>query len=257
MSVFDRHMGTLLARKVRKMSTTPILFIHGGSHGPWFWGPVREFLSKEGIETEAPALPGRDGTRTDVEVLYEGAASCLRALDRPSVIAAHSMGGAVAVLIADRLPHLVKGVAFVSAIVPKTGVNPLTDTWGRMGGVIMRSTERIMSLQRARTAPPAIFSRYAFGHRLSAQQSEWLLSNLNAERSRLTRDAFPVYDLSATRCIYIMATKDRLLPIKSQLRFALRAGGLVHVMESGHSLPVEHPQSLARLLETFMAELSC
>jgi pimeloyl-ACP methyl ester carboxylesterase len=226
------------------------LLLHGGRHGGWCWERVQAELEAGGQRVAAPNLPGRDGSPTTIEELCSAAAASLEELG-PSVVVAHSIGGATAALLASRERQLVKGVLFAAAVVPAPGRPLVIDAYGPvLGRMMVPLANRDGLIARAA-------ARWFFCHRLDARQRRWLLERLVVERSDLlgTRP-FPPYSLHGVPCRYVLTARDRLMPPRLQSRYVGRLPGAVAVVvEGGHSIFAEHPVELARAATNFAAEL--
>ncbi|MEW6472835.1 MAG: alpha/beta hydrolase [Actinomycetota bacterium] len=231
------------------------LLLHGGQHGPWCWDAVRSILESHGHLVETPDLPGAEGRPVTLDEVADAAARGLERLEalRPRVgayerpvVVAHSMGGMAAVLLADRHRARITGLLCAAAVVPQPGVPVLRDAFGRTGSVLMGAL--------GRPAPIRAVASYFSGHRLSAADRRALLSRLRPEDLSRAGVPFPHYDLAGLRCLYVLATRDRLLRPAIQARFAARLpGGRVIAVDGGHSVPIEHPTLIAEAAETLGA----
>ena len=111
---------------------TPILFIHGGGgtgsgfratpDGRLGWA---DLLAERGYRSWVTDWPGtgrsgyRDLTQLDYDDIIDGYLRLLRDVIRePVIVVPHSMGGAVAWRLTERLPHLVSGVIALAAVHP-------------------------------------------------------------------------------------------------------------------------------------------
>lgn len=117
------------AAPVDPATVEPALFVHGlgGSATNWtdLMGLLRDRV--DGVAVDLPGFgwtpPPRDGDwtpRRNAESLAE--LIDLRFGGRPVHLFGNSMGGAVAVQLAARFPHLVRTLTLVSPALPKTGV---------------------------------------------------------------------------------------------------------------------------------------
>ncbi len=102
-----------------RSTTVHAVLVHGFWLGAWVWEGVLPTLRAAGIEPHALTLPGLEpgGPQPDVTLEDHVAAvlAAVRACDGPVVLVAHSGGGAVAQLVVDREPTLVRRVVYVDA----------------------------------------------------------------------------------------------------------------------------------------------
>lgn len=129
-----------------------IVFIHGAWVTPACWDPFRDFFTRRGYTTHAPAWPGKDRSvaeiRTDPEPLtglggqqiIDHYADVIEALPEPPVLVGHSFGGLfVQVLLSRGLGAA--GVAIDSA--PAKGVIAAQPTAVRaLAGVLANPANR-------------------------------------------------------------------------------------------------------------------
>src|SRR5215218_9850045 len=103
-----------------------IILIHGGGHGAWCWERVLAPLRAHGHEVQAIDLPGRGATadQADTVTLADWVAAVGAAVagatETPWLVG-HSMGGLASSQFAERNPDAIRGVIYVSAIVPRNG----------------------------------------------------------------------------------------------------------------------------------------
>ncbi|HEY4095875.1 MAG TPA: alpha/beta hydrolase [Baekduia sp.] len=105
------------------------VFVHGAcvKDGAWWWHRTAELLAKQGVASEAPALPscGETGGRTDAQGpgLADDVAAVrkiLTASDEPTVVVAHSYGGIVTAEAAAGI-EAVRHLLLVSSYLPEIG----------------------------------------------------------------------------------------------------------------------------------------
>ncbi|MDA8436445.1 MAG: alpha/beta fold hydrolase [Actinomycetales bacterium] len=124
--------GTLSVRQATPLepeTAEPALFVHGLGGNATNWTDLMALLRDrlDGVAVDLPGFgwspPPRDGDYT----LRRSADSLadlvgLRFGDRPVHLFGNSMGGAIAVQLAARHPHLVRTLTLVSPALPKVGV---------------------------------------------------------------------------------------------------------------------------------------
>ena len=104
----------------------PVLVLHGFSGSPFSMRPWAEHLAAHGFRVELPRLPGHGTSWRELNVTgwqdwYASAERALLSLaeatGRPAGVAGLSMGGALALRLAQRHPDLVTGLVLVNPVV--------------------------------------------------------------------------------------------------------------------------------------------
>lgn len=106
----------------------PIVLVHGGWEGGWYWRPVARFLRESGREVYTPTLTGL-GERSHLltrDVTFsthvEDIANLFRVEElSDTVLVGHSYGGAVVTAVADLMPKAVGALIYLDAYIPKSG----------------------------------------------------------------------------------------------------------------------------------------
>lgn len=98
-----------------------ILLIHGAAHGAWCWRDTIPELEALGHRVRAIDLPshGKDDTPIEDVTLDLYAQSILDAIDEPTVVLGHSMGGYPISRAADLNPTFFERLIYLCAYVPK------------------------------------------------------------------------------------------------------------------------------------------
>lgn len=86
------------------------IFIHGSWHGFWCWQKLVPLLQKKGHQTECLDLPSHNSIEEAGKVTYQDYCDYVEQVillyNEPITLVAHSMGGIIAVPLADRLEQV-------------------------------------------------------------------------------------------------------------------------------------------------------
>jgi hypothetical protein len=81
---------------------TPLLFVHGASHGAWYWANFLNYFAEHGYAAYAPNLRGHGGSEgrerlrwARIRDFVQDVAQVAAVLPRPPVVIGHSSGGLV------------------------------------------------------------------------------------------------------------------------------------------------------------------
>src|ERR1700730_16056499 len=104
------------------------LLVHGGMVGGWCWKKVCHGLEDQGYKVLAPTLTGLGdrehlgNPNVDLEVHLTAVAKVMFYEECDDVIlVGHSYGGMVITGVADRIPHKIKRLIYLDALIPKDG----------------------------------------------------------------------------------------------------------------------------------------
>jgi pimeloyl-ACP methyl ester carboxylesterase len=108
------------------MQRDTFLFVSGAWHGSWCWHRVAQHLAQAGHTVLAPDLPGY---RTDctpahavsLETWTRYICEVLEAQREPMTLVGHSRGGIVISQVAERMPHKVRALIYVSGFLLQSG----------------------------------------------------------------------------------------------------------------------------------------
>jgi pimeloyl-ACP methyl ester carboxylesterase len=109
----------------------PLFFVHGSYHGAWCWEEhFLPYFAERGHDCHAVSLRGHGGSsgrdRLHDLTLDDYVADVVEAMsqiDGTPVLVGHSMGGAVAQLVARDHPEVVAGLALLNSV-PPAGLGP-------------------------------------------------------------------------------------------------------------------------------------
>ncbi len=105
-----------------------LVLIHGGFHGAWQWRPLVEALSAPGRRILAPTLPGtgdRSHQLTPGIRFADGVDDIVATIDAEElknvVLVGHSIGGAYASAVAERIADRLRGAVYLDAVIVDPG----------------------------------------------------------------------------------------------------------------------------------------
>jgi pyruvate dehydrogenase E2 component (dihydrolipoyllysine-residue acetyltransferase) len=237
---------------------TPLLLLHGFGADLNSWMFVQPALA-EGRRAIALDLPGHGGSSKEVgagdaAALAEAAESALDALGVESVhLVGHSLGGAVAVLLARRRPDKVKTLSLIAAV----GLGPEINSAfidGFIRASRRREAQEVLSLL---VADPSLISRRMVEDVLRYKR----LDGVGAALERIAEAAFGggrqqldlKGEIAALRIpVQILwGREDRIIPPSHAE--ALRGLRPVHILEGAGHLPhMEKAPEVAGLLKAFL-----
>ncbi|MDG6985412.1 MAG: alpha/beta hydrolase [Nitrososphaerota archaeon] len=229
-----------------------VVFVHGAGGNSLLWGRTLHFLSGDSTAV-AVNLPGHPEGEITCKTVVEYA-EALRSLIaesglRSPAVCGHSMGGAVALTLAIRHPDALGGLILAS-----TGARLGVDTKliEGLSDNPMRAIENIIT--------PWSFNSIDLGLGREARTA-LSVSNLPVFlNDYLACQGFDVRgDLAsiAAKTLVVCGDKDRMTPPKWSHYLAANIPGseLYFVKDSGHMLPLEKPEALARVVQAFLAGL--
>jgi pimeloyl-ACP methyl ester carboxylesterase len=233
-------MASVLAPPaVAQEAPVTFVLIHGAWHGGWCWQLLTPILEARGHQVIAPTLAGLGDRASELSAditLDTHIDEVVDLLDRQrvqnAVLVGHSYAGVVISGVADRVPHRLRRLVFLDAVIVENGQT--------LGGGMMTG--------RAAALPPMPAS--AFGV-VDATERAWVESNLTphpantfATPLRLTNPLG-----NGLRCIYVACTRPAMNSVGRYLQMARsRLGWQVEELATGHDAMVTAPTPLADLL---------
>jgi pimeloyl-ACP methyl ester carboxylesterase len=265
-----------------------VILVHGFLHGSWCWTLVTEQLAAQGIPSVAVDLDGHGlKSRSPVSrwgrpfdpaafvtepsgVAAIGVSSAASTLvkqiqviggGQPCVVAAHSMGGAVATAAAEMEPSLFAHLVYVSAFAPVSGITATEylaspQNEGEMVSSLLTADPAIVGAFRVDTGDRNCHAaiRETFYGDVDEATAEAAISLLgcDAPASVLT-ESFTVTTgrYGSIPHTYVICTKDNTLPPALQRRFVDEIDAVsatptaVVELDSSHSPFLSQPTALA------------
>jgi len=235
----------------------PLLLLHGFGGAAWNWAEVVPRLP--GRRLIVPDLPGHGRSSPLPAVSIAGFADAVAGLlDEPAGVVGHSLGGVVALRLAERRPDLVRGLVLAAPAGISSSSRLAELTLGllglvRPGRLPGRQADRIARSPRLKrlvfgrfeVADPATLSEQAVLGFLAAMP---LHTDALGAGLALARDD-PRRDLDRVRCpvLVLFGARDRQVPLADGFEYTRRLGARLRVIaDCGHLLIGERPDAVAR-----------
>jgi pimeloyl-ACP methyl ester carboxylesterase len=240
----------------------PLLLVHGLGGAAWNFSELAPLLP--GRRLIIPDLPGHGASSPLPAPTLTGFADVLaELLDEPVDVLGHSMGGVVALRLAERYPSLVRRLVLAAAagISSSTRVAELTIALtgivqpGRIAG---RRVGRVARSRRLRkfvfggfeVANPDLLTERAVHGFLRGPTMH--TDTLGAGLALVADD--PRLDLDRVRCpvLVLWGARDKQVPLEDGFEYARRLGAPLRVIaDCGHLLIGERPEVCARAVLEF------
>ena len=228
------------------------IFVHGAGGNSLLWRRTLQYLSGpcRALAVDLPGHPEGDISCTSVADYAEALYQFMKEAGlRKPVVCGHSMGGAIALTLALAHPDDLGGVILVSTGA-KLGVAP--ELIEGLRGQPMKAIESIIT--------PWSFASIDLGlgrearAALSVSNLPVFLNDYLACQGFDIRGELPAM---AARTLVVCGDKDRKTPPKWShfLRANLPMSELYFVKDSGHMLPLEKPEALAAVVQSFLSSL--
>ncbi|HEX3807348.1 MAG TPA: alpha/beta fold hydrolase [Gaiellaceae bacterium] len=235
----------------------PLLLLHGFGGAAWNWTEVAPLLA--GRRLLIPDLPGHGASGPLAAPSLAGFADAVAGLlDEPAGVVGHSLGGVVALRLAERHPALVRGLVLAAPAGISSSSRAATISLGLIGlirpaRIAGRRVHRIASSPRLKHL---VFGRYevANAEALSEQAVHGFLRGTTLHTDvlsaglALARDD-PRQDLDRVRCpvLVLFGARDRQVPLADGFEYARRLRAPLRVIaDCGHLLIGERPDVCAR-----------
>jgi pyruvate dehydrogenase E2 component (dihydrolipoamide acetyltransferase) len=236
----------------------PVLLLHGFGADLDSWMFTQPALS-EGRRTIALDLPGHGGSTKDVGsgdagTLVEVVESALAGLGIERVhLVGHSMGGAVAAMVAARRPERVATLTLIAS----GGLGPEINATFIDGFVRMARRRDAMAVLSLLVHDPVLVSRTMVEDVLRYKRIDGVTAALEAIARAWFPDGRQTYDvLSETTALalpvqIIWGRNDRIIPVSHADRLASRLP--VHILDAAGHLPhMEKAGDVNRLIKRFI-----
>ncbi|MBM9593089.1 alpha/beta fold hydrolase [Roseitranquillus sediminis] len=224
------------------------LLIHGAWHGAWCWRDVLPLLREAGHTARAIDLPSHGNDRTPPEdvTLATYAEAIRAAIDEPTILLGHSMGGYPITAAAERSPADIEHLVYLCAYAPLSGLS-LAEMRKRAArqplveAMIRSDDGKTVSLDPTR-AEALLY------HDCPPGTIEYALPRMTSQPIEPQETPLDVTETSAAvPASYILCEDDRAIPPEYQAEMAERCDE-VYRLPCGHSPFFAMPQRLADTL---------
>lgn len=230
------------------------ILVHGASHGAWCWQRVTPFLQSMGHEVIAVDLPGRNGKGNpgwglSLQDYIEDLAQTVDREEGKSILVGHSLAGMSISAVAEKLPHKIERLIYLSAWVSMHGKN-LAQLGAENAGSELHHAIKVSWLRGLVTIKAEGFKQ-AFCADCSDEDVAWAKAQLLPEafRTALGRIHLTAGRFGSVPTSYIRCAKDRALTLALQQRMleSIECKS-VFTLESSHSPFLSMPEQLAKTL---------
>lgn len=233
--------GALAVPTRAQEAALTFVLIHGAWHGAWCWQLLTPLLEARGHQVIAPTLAGLGERAREISAditldthIEEVAALLDRQRVQNAVLVGHSYAGVVISGVADRVPHRLRRLVFLDAVIVENGQALGGATPVKAGG----------------SAALAPMPASAFGV-FDAVERAWVESNLTPHPANTFTTPLRLTNPlgNGLRCIYVACTRPPMMAHGRYLQMARsRLGWQVEELATGHDAMITAPTPLADLL---------
>ena len=225
---------------------TGLVLIHGAGLGGFIWDDVVSRVQRPALAVELPNRGKGDRANRGL-TLGDYADAVVRQVERwecgRMVLVAHSIGGCVALEVAERLGEPVVGVVGVGASFPKSGES-FVSSLPFPQKLVLPVLLRVLG-----TKPPAKAIERGLCADLSPGSCSEVVDRFTPESRSLYTDRVRYGSLPAERW-YVRLTRDRDFPLAVQGAMIENVDATKVVdIESGHLPMISRPDEVARILD--------
>lgn len=242
---------------------TDLVLLHGGQHGSWCWKffvdaiKQREPLFDRVICLDMPGCGtkrGRDVSTLTLGDIVKELNDELRAANvRDAVLLGHSIAGVLLPLMVIEDQSLYSRLVYLATAVPAEGQSIMQLLGSSLHG---QNSEEVGWPMNPLTTPPADMQKAMFGADMTDAQLAWLLEEATDDVTPpavATEPAVREGYANTVPSVYILTSRDGILPPEWQRRFAERLG-CEHLIEidTPHEPFVTDPELLGATLADWM-----
>jgi pimeloyl-ACP methyl ester carboxylesterase len=223
------------------MEAKNYLLIHGAWHGSWCWQKLADTLREESHNVLTPDLPGHGKNNLPFESInlttyVDYLTDLLNQLDKPAILVGHSMGGIVITALAEKMPHKISRLVYVSGFIPSNGCSLVDEVMkGKESGV--SAATKINDAEHAIEFTDINKAKTLFYNCCSEEDVQLALNTLQAQ------PLFPFIDkvytseknFGSVPKTYIECLQDNAIDISDQRRMHSQTNCKVLVIDTDHS----------------------
>lgn len=229
------------------MNTTGILFLHGAGLSTHIWKDVKQDIKYPVLLAEYPHADGaqKDQNKFTLEDYTDHVIQQVDAWGVDDiVVVAHSIGGTLALKVAERLGEKLHGFIAIGAVIPKDG--------GSYVSALPLPNRIIISaiMRLAGTKPPESAIRKTLCSGLSKEQTDAVVASSVAESTHLYFDKTNATIPTVPR-LYVRLTQDKELPVAWQNIMARNLGANIEDVAFGHMPMLGKPHNVAEIINKF------
>ncbi|MFF2889445.1 alpha/beta fold hydrolase [Paenibacillus sp. NPDC057967] len=230
-----------------------VVFIHGAGLKGEVWQMTSQYVDAPSLFIDLPMRSGKDEERCKLTFL-DYCAEAIRQIEdwpvRRFIIVAHSIGGAIALRLAEDLKDRVAGLIAVSASIPRGGGSFLSSL------PLLKRMIFTVLMRLAGTKPPGSAIRSGSCNDLSPAQSDSVVDGYVPEAKRLYFDRTNA-PIPAIPKYYIKLMQDQEFTPEIQDRMAANlAANRVIELQAGHLPMLSNPAGLGAILQGLLNQFS-
>jgi pimeloyl-ACP methyl ester carboxylesterase len=228
-------------------SDVGLVFVHGAGLGPWIWEGMASLLEAPYLLAEFPRN-GAERSLNDYSRHVVGQIDGFKT--HRLVLVAHSLGGVVALKVAEAVGERLAGFVGVGAAIPADGGSFVSSL------PLVKRVLNTVILRVSGTKPPETAIRRGLCNDLSAEQADEVVRRFSPEARAVyfERTGVPVPEPPR---MYVRLTDDNEFGVPLQSAMAHNLGtDDVRDIASGHLPMLSRPQELSRLLNQFVKSLA-
>ncbi|MEH7013819.1 alpha/beta hydrolase [Neobacillus niacini] len=241
-------------REIKEQDNEKIgfVFIQGAGLESQIWETVVSEVKSPVLLVNSPKREGENGLRKSL-TLQEYNAYIKRQIEawqvRKFVIVAHSLGGVLALKIANDLSERLVGFIAIGATIPKNGGSFLS-TFPLAKRLLMN-----VLLSAFGTRPPESAIRKGLCNDLSYEQATEVVRGFVPESIHIYTDRTEAKLPSSLPKLYIKLAKDQEMSLSQQDKMiANLAPQKIEILETGHLPMLSKPNELRDSLNAFLAQ---
>jgi pimeloyl-ACP methyl ester carboxylesterase len=227
------------------------VLLHGFAGDPSTWHRTGTFLAKEGFDVTAFELPGHGSHVLPASTWEEMAAVVFHAFpDAPTGdlhLIGHSLGGALAILIAAKASNRIASLTLLAPF----GIGTYIDQTFLDGMVSVRTIDALEREVRKTTAQPLSYSRSALAAMLQSLPTDSLrrISQMMAQNGVQQLFLVPELEKMTLPVRVFFGRQDRIM--RWQEALSLPGKVALHLFDTGHMLHWEDPSAVLPVLARF------